>query len=289
MTRRPQSPLVVVDWNFLETAAARYFRRARLEAPSNWHFLIPESASHEVLEKMGDDQITASQFLRKLFIFAREHVAHFWLAKSVGAICAESPLRRRSVRHLAAIAESQAIKPGLLRSDHDFAAFVQRGRLWEGHAAYLSALGEFMAQTSAFRRLVRSQNLQFKSQDFTNAEIMRMIRAPVVVKPWLPTQYIQQHALTDAQISCFPDIIPLGRWARIVQWYKCQRCMIDENTKKDLAFSNCYADADAVFLASYTGYLLTNDKDQREAAIAVRPDLIIWGWNMTKRSLYRVR
>src|SRR4051812_48196418 len=109
MSARPRSPLIVVDWNFLQSAPAVALRRSRLRFPKHWDFLIPESASHEVLEKAGTDRGSAEQYLRKLVGFCREFKNRFWLAKSNGRVC-ELPARTMRLSDLADIQATHRIR-----------------------------------------------------------------------------------------------------------------------------------------------------------------------------------
>jgi hypothetical protein len=80
----------------------------------------------------------------------------------------------------------------------------------------------------------------------------------------------------------------MARWVRLHAWYDFQRFKIVPNSKLDQDFSNCFADFEAAFLASYTHYLLTADKGQQKAARAIRPDLQIWEWDHRGHKLRRV-
>ena len=176
-----------------------------------------------------------------------------------------------------------------MRSDHDFEMLVDGGRAFDGHKRYRECENGFVELSAEFRDFLTQHDPTFNPQALSDDEITRLVRDPESALRWLPKKWVKEKGLTDAQVAQFPDIVPMGRWFRVQTWYDLQRYKMMPNSNRDKAFSNCYADADAVFLASYTGHLLTNDTGQRQAAIAIRPDIQIWGWDCKSRSLHKVR
>ena len=284
MKSRPRSPLVVVDWNFIQTAAAADLQPGRLQAPPNWDFVIPESASHEVLDKSASDRVRAETYLRKLVTFFRDHRARTWLGKPTGGVC-DLPPREMRLRDLVEITATARVREKIGRDAHDFAQLMTEGLGYEGHKKFRKCEDAFVSMCAEARAFLRQHAPDYNPQKLSDAEITTWIRDPASAQQWVPRDWATQAGVTDAQLARFPDIVPFARWMRVVVSYALHRYKTDPDTKRDKAFSNCFADADAAFLASYTGHLLTNDRGQQQAAMAIRPDVRIWTWNQQVRRL----
>lgn len=75
----------------------------------------------------------------------------------------------------------------------------------------------------------------------------------------------------NSALSVFPDRLAAGRWARIVGWYAMQH-----SVGKTSGFANNWEDSHYAFLASYTGFLATNDSGLKEAVRVVYPAVRFW-------------
>lgn len=291
MKNYPRSPLAVIDWNFIQSTPGAKLRRNTLHLPTAWDFLIPESAVHEALEKGGvrekggRTQLDAKQSLRKLANFCLEFRDRVWLAKTTGRICILAA-RRMKDADLVAIESSLRVRKNI-RAESDWAELVNRGRTSDGHRHYLECEAGFLDHSDQFRDFLRSRNPSGRVQQLTDPKIAALVRDAVDRIDLIPPQWLESLGLTDARVAHFPDIVT--RWWRLLIWYYLRRAnnpLSDGEAKK---FSNCFADADAVFLASFTGFLLTGDQGQQRAARALRPDVEIWAWEQHAKRIQPVK
>ena len=230
MSVTPRSPLVVVDWNFLQTVSTADLQRNRLGAPSNWDFLLPESVSHEVLEKKDTARIKPEQYLSKIVKFCCEYRDRFWLGKSNGPICELSPQTMR-IADIVEIEYTLRTRRNLMHGGNDFAKLVQQGRAFEGHQQFRKCEDGFVALSKECRDFLKQYDPNFDPNQLSDREITKIVRDPESALRWLPKEWVKSHGLTNAQIARFPDIVSMGRWFRVHIWYDLQRYKMIPSSK----------------------------------------------------------
>jgi len=282
MSRKPRSPLVVFDWNFVQSVSLKQFN-----PPQDWDFLLPDEVVHEVVEKPDEAKIGAPELFRKLLKISSLCRSRIWLARPTDCFINYSrPLR---VSQLVSAPGTEAFRKEI-RSGSDRSDLVPIGRSSKPH-------DEFKKGRCEFRDLVLEYSKRFQTTRPTDANIVNdisrcteLVRKPGLLRNPVRAEDKQRPSLTDAQRAAFPDALPWCRWTRLCCWYALRYAARATGPKmvakiENDKIENDFADANYAFLSSYTGYLLTNDRGCQDAARALRPDVRIWSWDTVQRRL----
>ena len=120
MSRKPRSPLVVFDWNFVQSVSLKQFN-----PPQDWDFLLPDEVVHEVVEKPDEAKIGAPELFRKLLKISSLCRSRIWLARPTDCFINYSrPLR---VSQLVSAPGTEAFRKEI-RSGSDRSDLVPIGR-----------------------------------------------------------------------------------------------------------------------------------------------------------------
>lgn len=99
------------------------------------------------------------------------------------------------------------------------------------------------------------------------------IRAPEIVFDYARGRNERVYSEPDRwrpALLRFPDTLALGRWVRIILWYMVQRSI-----GMSKSFENNWDDAHFAHLASYTGAILTKDRQLKRLLAVVFPHVVV--------------
>lgn len=188
---------------------------------------------------------------------SRVLVGHHWQT----VVLEEHRTKRPSTRH-ATIDHHATQQVRIAPTDGPrWADRLARARKSDGYLDYVAAKSEFVARGNAFATApenIRSSVLALLRSD-TGALRQFMRRRSLVTdflyaNRWSPSWRSRKWR---HELEVFPDRFAIGRWARLLAYYGIRRLLAPDET--DDRFSNHFEDATYAFLASYTGFLASND------------------------------
>ena len=254
---RQYPPLCVVDWNIIRA------QKADDCLPDNTDILIPDA----ILMEVAQSHITAG--LRRVFVSwskrnrHRIHVGHYWTRISRAEV---SPTCSTSVRQIISHQLTNRFRHTFKRNADTLIERFSSFSNGLAHTEYQALEHEFcaMAQDGSEAFLQAHPKINLKAA--TEEIVTKYIQSANPYDWVAPSNTKHSGAAWQAPLAIFPDKLAVGRWMRLVTWYRLEH--VQGKTRK---FGNNWADAHYLFLASYAGNLFTGDKRMMKAAETVFP------------------
>ncbi len=265
----PATSLVVADWGWLRA-------RRGDKLPDGKGYVIPDVLFHEVIGVYKIDPMKGTAFARKLMDIVRANPKRFWVGLYWDA------LSRMESTPDAVLDATHIISHDLSAGLRDFALIV-------GSDIGLR-LAEFVDYPESDYERRRSQFIRL-CEDWTawilerQPEELKQMRGDVRAQTeWIqrPDQVVELVVRNSrrfdeppwrAALSCFPDRLAAGRWARIIIWFALMRSLAPESNQHE--FENNWDDAHYAFLGSYTAQIATYDRGLRRLVRAVFPSVAV--------------
>lgn len=278
-----RNPLVAVDWNFIQTVPLD-----RCQIPHDWDLLLPDEAAHEIADKPDAEHGSAHAYLGKFIRFCRANSVRVWLGFTPGVVCARYRAGRVRREHLLHGSLSRRFRR--LLSDPTFTTkgFIEFVRTSDAHQLYLDGNRTFDSLTKIVRDWLPQASMAERRSVYDPALLTDFIRDPQLLRGFTHDESLNRRQLRLGELLMFPDVNPYGAWSRLMVWYACRRARLESGSTKDSNFSNCYADAACAFLGRFSGHLLTDDRDLREAATAIAPGMRLYRWSKESTRIVRV-
>ncbi|MCH8823726.1 MAG: hypothetical protein IH984_09490 [Planctomycetes bacterium] len=282
MTRLKSTPLVVLDWGWLRARPA-----AKEILPARYQYLLSDVVLAEVCGLCSGDEATGYSYAEKLIrilrgnrgriVVARQPEQLFEIERDPNTLISLQQLIHPELTTELAEAELPSFEE-LVEIIKDVVATDQSLHEYERRR------GTFLDDCNAWAEDSRSQfEPKLFSRLASNTELRRQVlREPNLIWGWIEARMTHDpdgYGRFNSQewrsaLEHWPDRCAIGRWLRIMYAYGLWRQITPEGD--DHKFENNWDDARYAFLASYTGWLATNDGGLKQLVADIFPEVKLW-------------
>ena len=282
VTRLQPTPIVVLDWGWLRARSA-----AKEVLPAQYQYLLSDVVFAELCGLCAGDGASGYSHAEKLFRILRRNRGRILWARHPEQLIAMqrdpntliSPQQLVDPERTTELATAELPNSEeLVERMKDVVATDQSLREYERRR------DTFFDDCNAWAVMARSQfEPRLFSQLASNTELRRQVlREPSLVWGWIETRMKQDpdgYGRFNSQkwrsaVEQWPDRCAIGRWLRIMYAYGLWRQITPEGD--DHKFENNWDDARYAFLASYTGWLATNDGGLKQLVADIFPEVKLW-------------